>query len=152
MATRRFAGDSRFSPAQWYSLVAGIALLAAGILGFIADSSFDFGSDVEGDSFIGFEVNGTHNIVHLASGVIGLAAASRRMSAWWFALLFGLVYGAVAVIGLIQSDHVLGIIPVNGADHVLHVALAALGLIAAAVSRRHTDEVVLDRDREMTTG
>ncbi len=152
MATRRVAGESRFTPAQWYSLVAGIALLAAGILGFIADSSFDFGSDVEGDSFIGFEVNGTHNLVHLASGAIGLAAAFRRISAWWFALLFGLVYGAVAVIGLIQGDHVIGIIPVNGADHVLHVALAALGLIAAAVSRRSMRDDTVDRDREMSVG
>ena len=152
MATRRAIGDSRFTPAQWYSLVAGIALLAAGILGFIADSSFDFGSDVEGDSFLGFEVNGTHNLVHLASGAIGLAAASRRVSAWWFALLFGLVYGAVAVVGLIQSDHVLGIIPVNGADHVLHVALAALGLIAAAVSRRRTTDDVHEGDRTSSVG
>jgi hypothetical protein len=47
---------------------------------------------------------------------------------------------------------VIGIIPVNGADHVLHVALAALGLIAAAVSRRSMRDDTVDRDREMSVG
>jgi hypothetical protein len=51
------------------------------------------------------------------------------------ALGFGLVYGLVAVIGLIDGSDVLGLIPINSADNLLHVALAALGIITALMSR-----------------
>jgi hypothetical protein len=127
--------DDDRTPAQWYSLVAGAVLLLVGILGFLVEANFDFGSDVEGDSLLGFEINGTHNLVHLASGALGLLAFRRRDTAKTFALAFGAVYLVVAIIGLIQGDHVLGIIPVNGADHVLHLLLALAGLGAGFVSR-----------------
>ncbi len=123
------------TPAQWYSLVAGAVLLLIGILGFFVEANFDFGSDVEGESLLGFEINGPHNIVHLASGALGLLAFRRRDTAKTFALAFGAVYLVVAIIGVIQGDNVLGIIPVNGADHVLHFALALAGLGAGYVSR-----------------
>ena len=42
-------------------------------------------------------------------------------------------------IGLIQGDSVLGFIPINGADNVLHVALAALGTVAGVVSSPRDD-------------
>jgi Domain of unknown function (DUF4383) len=127
--------DRDRTPAQWYSLIAGGVLLLVGILGFIVEANFDFGSDVEGDSLLGFEVNGTHNLVHLASGLLGLLAFRRRDTAKTFALAFGAVYLVVAIIGVAQGDHVLGIIPVNGADHVLHFALALAGLAAGFLSR-----------------
>ena len=131
-------GDARHgrTPAQWYCLLAGAALLLAGILGFLADTSFDTGTDVEGSNLLVFEVNGWHNLVHLASGALLLAVAARRTSAKTIALVFGLTYGAVAVYGLIAGDDVLGLIPVNGPDHALHVALAAAGILAALASPR----------------
>ena len=69
------------TPAQLYSLVFGAVLLLVGILGFIANSSFDTGSGVQGDNLIAFEVNGWHNLVHLASGALGSrcgGATTRR--------------------------------------------------------------------------
>ena len=80
-----------------------------------------------------FEVNGWHNVVHLLSGAVLLAAAVRRTSARTIALLFGLTYGAVAIWGLL-ADVVLGLLPVNAADNVLHIALAAAGVLAALAS------------------
>ena len=71
--------DAR-TPAQLYALLFGITLLAVGILGFIADSSFDTGSNVQGSDFIIFEVNGWHNLVHIASGAAGIALAPRRQT------------------------------------------------------------------------
>ena len=62
--------------------------------------------------------------------------AARRTSAKTIALAFGLTYGAVAVYGIIAGDDVIGLIPVNGPDHVLHVLLAAAGLLAAFASPR----------------
>ena len=122
------------TPAQWYCLLAGIALIAAGALGWIADATFGSGSDVSGDELVLFEVNGWHNLVHLLSGVLLFAASSRRTSARTIALLFGIIYGAVAGWGLL-NDTVLGLIPVNAADNVLHIALSAVGIVAALASR-----------------
>src|SRR5919112_41749 len=94
--TRGVARSDARTPAQWYCLLAGLALLLAGILGFISDSSFDTGDGVQGDSFLGFEVNAIHNLIHLASGLVLLAASRRRGLARSVAIGFGVVYGAVA--------------------------------------------------------
>ena len=133
--------DRSRTPAQWYCLLAGVALLLAGVLGFIVDSSFDTGEAVDGDLFLGFEVNGIHNLVHIASGLVLLAAFPRRAPARAVAIGFGLVYGLVAVIGLIDGSDVLGIIPINSADNLLHIALSARGILTGVISRgddRHT--------------
>jgi len=136
-----------FTPAQWYCLIAGLALLLMGILGFLADASFDTAGSadtdrlgnadgaLQGDGFLGFEVNAWHNIVHILSGLVLLAAFRRRGPAKTVALAFGVVYGLVAIIGLIDGNDVLGIIPVNAADNVLHIALSLLGIGASLVSR-----------------
>jgi hypothetical protein len=127
--------DRARTPAQWYCLVAGLALLLAGVLGFLSDASFDTGNAVQGEKFLGFEVNAIHNLVHVVSGLLLLAASPKRASARVVALGFGLVYGLVAIIGLIDGEDVLGLIPINGPDNILHVALAALGVITALISR-----------------
>jgi hypothetical protein len=134
-SSRTATRDHARTPAQLYCLLAGLALLLAGVLGFISDSSFDTGSNVQGDTFLGFEVNAIHNLIHVASGLVLLAASPKRASAKAVALGFGLVYGVVAVIGLIDGSDVLGLIPVNSADNVLHIVLAALGIITGLMSR-----------------
>ncbi|MBA2580400.1 MAG: DUF4383 domain-containing protein [Thermoleophilaceae bacterium] len=124
------------TPAQLYSLVFGATLLVAGIAGFLVDSSFGpLGSDVEGSNLILFEVNGIHNIVHLASGALGLALWRNPASARLFALGFGAVYLLVTVLGFAMGTNVLGIIPINAADNVLHLTIAAVGLVAGLASR-----------------
>ncbi|HYF24364.1 MAG TPA: DUF4383 domain-containing protein [Baekduia sp.] len=124
----------RYTPAQIYSVVFGATLLAAGLLGFIADSSFDTGSGVQGDDLVVFEVNGWHNLVHIASGLLGLALWRNAASARAFALGFGAVYGIVTVWGFADGDQVLSLIPVNAADNVLHLAISAAGILAGLVS------------------
>jgi len=126
------------TPAQLYALLFGIVLLAIGILGFIADSSFGTGSDVDGSDFIVFEVNGWHNIVHILSGLLGLALARRRDTARAYALGFGAVYLVVTIWGFITGDQVLWLIPVDAADNVLHLLIATAGLAAGLASREDT--------------
>src|ERR687898_430414 len=148
MATRATAGgngrtdrtDRRRTPAQWYCLLAGLSLLLAGILGFFADASFDTGDGIQGDELLSiFEVNGIHNLIHVASGLLLLAASPKRASAKTVAIAFGLVYGIVTIIGLIDGEDVLGLIPVNPADNILHIALSVLGLVAGFMSRGSDD-------------
>ncbi len=135
--------DQPRTPAQWYCLLLGIALIAAGALGFLVNGSFDEaqlgldfddGEFINGDLLLGLEVNGWHNIVHLASGVVLLLAAAARGSAKTVALAFALVYAAVTVLGFIDGDDVLGLIPVNTADNLLHTAITAVGVVAALAS------------------
>ena len=149
------------TPAQIYCLAIGATLLLAGLLGFIADATFDTGASgrdddggnvggqLQGDSFLGFEVNGWHNIVHLLSGVFLLASFRRRGPAKTAALLFGVVYGIVTIIGLIDGNDVLGLIPVNPADNVLHIVLSVLGIVSALVSpaTEHTHTTTGQRAR-----
>ena len=122
------------TPAQVYSLAFGATLLLVGIVGFIAESSFDTGSNVNGSNLIIFEVNGWHNLVHIASGLLGLALWRNPGSARAFALGFGTVYGIVTLWGFIDGNDVLGLIPVNTADNFLHLAIAGLGLAAGLAS------------------
>jgi hypothetical protein len=125
----------RYTPAQIYSLVFGATLLLVGILGFVANASFDAGGNVQGSNFIAFEVNGWHNLVHIASGALGLALWRNAATARTFALGFGAVYAVVTLWGFVDGNDVLGLIPVNAADNVLHLAIAAAGIAAGLMSR-----------------
>jgi hypothetical protein len=139
-------GTERMTPAQWYALAVGVTLLLVGIFGFFADSTFDTGvtndpeggnvdGALQGDSFLGFEVNGWHNIVHLASGLFLLSIFKRRDLARKGVLAFGLLYGLVTIIGMIDGNDVLGIFPINPADNVLHLVLSLAAIASALVSR-----------------
>ena len=126
------------SPARMYALIFGVVLTLVGIAGFFTESSF---SGDDRGALLGFDVNGWHNLVHLASGLIGLmawragAAAARQ-----YALGFGIVYLIVAIWGFAMGDGetLLGIIPINTADNVLHLLIALAGLGAYAMSAEKT--------------
>ena len=127
------------TPAQMYALGLGVVLVLVGIVGFFVDAGFDFGGGIEGDELIIFEVNGTHNLVHIVSGILGIALAGKNSTARLYAFGFGAVYALVTIIGLIDGETVLGLIPVNGADNVLHLAIAAVGILAAIASPKGDD-------------
>ncbi|MDQ2676594.1 MAG: DUF4383 domain-containing protein [Actinomycetota bacterium] len=132
------------TPAQLYALLFGATLLLVGLLGFFVDSNFDFGNGIGGDDLIVFEVNGTHNVVHIASGLLGLALAGAPAGARAYALGFGAVYLLVAIIGFVDGEDVLGLIPVNTEDNFLHLAIALTGIAAGLASRpvTHTRSAV----------
>jgi uncharacterized membrane protein YphA (DoxX/SURF4 family) len=123
------------SPARLYAGVVGAVLAVAGIIGFFYNGHFGSGNDVFGNDtsvkvFGILAVNGWHNVVHLATGLLGLAAVGY--AARTYALGLGVVYLIVAIWGFIigSGDSILSIIPVNSADNVLHLLLGVLGLAA----------------------
>ena len=120
------------SPAQLYALVFGATLVVAGIIGFFYSSSFGSPGDVDGVLGI-LDVNGWHNIVHIATGVLGLISLGYS-SARVYALGLGVVYVAVAIWGFAVGDggQILGFLPVNTEDNVLHVLIGLAGLGAYA--------------------
>jgi hypothetical protein len=123
------------TPAQLYAFALGATLLLVGIVGFIADSPFDTGANVQGSDLIIFEVNGWHNIVHILSGLVGLALWRNARTARMYALGFGVVYLLVTIWGFVDGNSVLALIPVDTADNLLHLAIAALGIAAGLASR-----------------
>lgn len=127
------------SPAQLYALVFGVVLVAAGILGFFYNASFATGDDTltDRDAVLGIlDVNGWHNVVHTATGLLLLAVAGSYAKARTYALGLGGVYVLVAVIGFIygDGDSIFRLIPVNTEDNVLHLLIGIAGLGAGVAT------------------
>jgi len=121
------------TPSQLYALVVGATLVFAGILGFFYSASF--GSPGEVDEVVGLlGVNAWHNIVHIATGALGLVALRYGAAgARAYAGGLGLVY--VAIWGFVLGEgNLLGFIPVNTEDNVLHTLIGLAGLAAYAAS------------------
>jgi Domain of unknown function (DUF4383) len=125
-----------YTPASLYAVLIGAVLLVAGIIGFFYSASF--GSPGSVDAVLGIlDVNAWHNLIHIASGVLGLLAfASGPRASRTYALVFGVVYIVVAIWGFIIGNHesILGFVPINTEDNILHVILGVLGIGAYAAS------------------
>jgi hypothetical protein len=128
--------------AQVYALALGAVLMLVGIVGFLAEPSFAVGNSAQRGTLILFDVNGWHNVVHLLSGVTGLALAGTAARARLFCIGYGVVYIVVTILGFAVGDGglLLSLIPINTADNLLHGAIAltalAIGLSTPAPVRR----------------
>ncbi len=135
---RRSRGMSR---AQVFCLVVGAALVVAGVLGFFYNADFSTGEattdPANRDAVLGIlDVNAWHNLVHLATGVAGLAAMGSYAGARLYSLALGVAYTLVAVLGFVVGDGeaIIGLVPVNTEDNVLHLLIAISALGAYAVT------------------
>ena len=118
------------SPAKLYATLIGGVLVIAGIVGFFYSASF--GSPGEVDDALGLlSVNGWHNVVHIATGALGLflAGFAARRYAFWL----GIAYLGIALWGFVlgSGESILGFFPVNTEDNFLHLVLGLLGVAAA---------------------
>jgi Domain of unknown function (DUF4383) len=123
----------RRSPAQVYALVIGATLVVVGILGFFYSANFGSGDGTERDAVLGIlDVNGWHNLVHIASGVVGLALVGSYDGSRAYALGFGAIYLVLTLLGFIagDGDELFNLIPVNTEDNVLHLLIGLAGLIS----------------------
>ena len=118
-----------------FALVFGIAYLAAGVLGLIPAALQPPPAGAPAESFgvlygylLGlFPVNVLHTAVHLAIGLWGIAAWSGAVSALGYARSLALLYGALAVMGMVPGlNTVFGFIPLHGHDVWLHAGTAAI--------------------------
>jgi hypothetical protein len=109
------------------AIVFGAVFVLVGLLGFV-------GPLAPKGALLGvFAVSPLHNIVHLAGGIVLLAAAltgggaNSRVTL----LIFGAVYGLVTILGLIAGATLTSLgVAINSADNVLHLVLtiALLGV------------------------
>jgi hypothetical protein len=122
--------------AETFCLAFGITLILVGALGFLfGGTNFDTGGNVQGDEFLLFEVNGWHNLVHIASGLVLLAASANGRMSVLAAFGFGAVYAVVTIWGFIDGNDVFGLLPVNAADNFLHLGLTLAAFFAGFASR-----------------
>jgi len=139
---------------QKITLVVGGVFLAVGILGFVPGITTNVGRmefaghESPSELLDVFHVSVLHNLVHLAFGVIGIAAARTARSARWYLLIGGIVYLLLLVYGLaVDMNDSANFVPVNDADNWLHLALGvgmvALGLIPTG--ERVTRDVATER-------
>ena len=126
------------TPAQLFALVVGAVLVVAGIIGFFYNASFAVGDDVPRDAVFGIlDVNAWHNLVHIATGALGLVTFASAASARAYAFGLGAVYLVVAIWGFLLGDGgvILNLVPVNTEDNILHVLIAISGIAAGLMSR-----------------
>jgi Domain of unknown function (DUF4383) len=119
------------SPAQVYALAIGLTLVVAGIVGFFYNGSFSTGDGTEREAVLGvLDVNGWHNLVHIATGALGLAVAFSYAGSRGYALGLGAVYVLVALLGFVagDGDEIFNLIPVNSEDNVLHLLIGIAGV------------------------
>lgn len=128
---KRSPEADRAGPAQLYALLAGALLSLLGILGFFFDASFGTGSSLASDDLAGtLNINGWRNVVYLATGLLGLALASRRPR--MIAFVIGTFYVVLAIWGFEVTERgigsILDLMPLGDNDNFLHLILGLLGL------------------------
>jgi hypothetical protein len=94
-------------------------------------------------------VNGWHNLVHLATGLLGLALWRSYGGARVYAIGLGVVYTGVAIWGFVigSGESILGFLPVNTEDNVLHTVIALVSLVVGIVTPAVPAPSAVESDR-----
>ncbi len=134
---------------RYFALALGIVYTLVGLLGFLPGitqppppNAPTLAVDAGYGFLLGlFPINVLHNIVHLLIGVLGIAASRRLAGARAYARGLAVVYGLLAIMGLIPGlDRTFGLIPLFGHDVWLHaltaLASAYFGFMAPVATAR----------------
>ncbi|HJU93956.1 MAG TPA: DUF4383 domain-containing protein [Pyrinomonadaceae bacterium] len=114
--------------------ILGVVFLLVGVIGFAKQD------------LLGAHLTPAHNVVHLVSGVVALyfGFAGSLAGAKTFALLFGVVYLGLGVLGLAFGDPandrmvMLGPLHFGQADHGIHILLGVI-FLAGGLFTKKTD-------------
>jgi hypothetical protein len=143
--------DRGVSLARGPVLFAGAVLFAYGLLGFLTNSDLprDQFADgtVQGQSWLGLEVNGWTCFFITAAGGLLLFGAATHLLARVMALIVGGLLAACCVIALIDGSDVLGLAAVNWATKVGFGAAAVYLLIAGLLPRAGRRVIAPDQRR-----
>lgn len=105
-----------------YAVAFGAVYTLVGIVGFAVAPT------LQTHNLIIFPVNALHNAVHLAVGLVGLAAyfTAREVP---YGRGMAVLFGILAIAGFLPQP-LLGLVPLGGWDVALHAATAILGAVA----------------------
>jgi uncharacterized membrane protein len=111
--------------AKTYATVVGAVLLALGIAGFLVKD------------FLGLvHFVPAHNIIHIATGVLGLYSGIRgKKLQLAFARVFGLLYTVLAILGFIHVGQ-LAPLELNTSYNVVHLLVGLLGVAVGFASSK----------------
>ncbi|MCA0145668.1 DUF4383 domain-containing protein [Blastococcus sp. LR1] len=131
------AGRGKTVP-EILGLAFGAIYLLVGIVGFFVTGFDDFFAHNTEEKLLGiFEINGMHNVVHILIGIAGLVLSRTLAGARTYGWLLAIGYGAAFVYGLIAIGKDWDFLSINGADNVLHIATAIVGLVIALLPVRN---------------
>ena len=119
------------TPAQTFAGVAGLFLVALGVLALMF-TSVDFGTVGEAAAepeFLIWSVGGWTTVFWMAIGALGLLAVPRLAAARTYALFAGIVFAAVAVWGLVDGNDVAEVLVADSTNNITHAVLGVLGLV-----------------------
>jgi hypothetical protein len=124
--------EVEMNPVKAWATLAGIVLVATGLLGFL-------GTPLVGSASSALvPTDGLHNVVHLGTGALALWIAFGTTGKTQIdALLgFGILYVVIFVAVLI-SPTLFGLfsVPANAVVHVIHAAVAVVSLGVALMAR-----------------
>jgi hypothetical protein len=131
------AGHRGMTWPQQLALAFGVIYSLVGIIGFFLTGFGDFFGNAHNatmhhdEMLVGFMINPMHNVVHLLVGVVGIALCRTLSGARTYGWLLAVGYGAAFVYGLIAVGKDWDFLNLNGADNVLHLATALVGLVIA---------------------
>ena len=138
-----------------FARILGIAYLLAGLMGLVPLFLVPPPMDAPPTHFallygylLGmFPVNLLHSAFHIVIGAWGLSAASGRTNAITFSRAVAILYGVLAVMGMIPGlNTILGMLPIHGNDVWLH------GLTAAVAAYFGWYQTVAMKDRRHILG
>jgi hypothetical protein len=129
---------SNTNTAMGWATLAGIVLIAAGLLGFLNTSIAGSQSGAL------LQVDNVHNIVHLLTGLVALYIAfglkgEQQVNG---VIGFGILY-VVIFIAVLVSPTLFGIFSVaaNAPIHVIHAAVAVVSLAVGSMARGRSSAV-----------
>ena len=149
-ATAGNTGTGARTVRRLLALAFGAIYLLVGIVGFFVTGFDNFFGQHAHETLLFFEINRAHNIVHILIGVAGLVLARTLAGARTYGWLLAVGYGAAFIYGLFAVGEDWDFLNINGADNVLHLATALVGLVIALMPVRtavsdHTLTTLIDR-------
>jgi len=126
---------------QGWSAIVGVALVAAGLLGFVENP-------IVGTQNAIFATGTVHNLVHIVTGLLALYIAfglKGEMQAN-AVIGFGVLYAVVLVVTIL-SPNLFGLFEynVNAGDHALHAAIAVISLAVGWMARNSAMSPTMSR-------
>lgn len=147
------------TPAQTYAALAGMFLLALGVLSLVlTEVGFGtVGAAATQPEFLIWAVSGWTAVFWIAMGTLGLLAAARLATAQIYALGAAVLFAATALWGFVDGNDVAGLLVADTTNNLTHAVLAAVGLICGLVpreSQRPADDRAHERrfERETSPG
>jgi hypothetical protein len=131
-----------------FALIAGLAYLALGILGFVPPllvRGLPALGPFEGFLFGIFAVNWIESLIHLATGVAGVLAFRSYTSSQRFYGIIGIVYLVIFILGIVPGRvssiaiaWIRYVVPLNFGDNILHLVTFVLAFALYFAAKRVT--------------